>query len=182
MRVVSRLFDNYSDAVTVVTQLEAANLRPDREISLVANENATGRATETRTTDTETSGAGTGAGVGAVVGGGAALLAGLGMIAIPGIGPLVAAGWLATTLAGAGVGAATGGLLGALVGSGVSRDEAEVYEEGVRRGGTLVTVKADEADIPQVQAILDRQQAVDWRTRREEYVTSGWQPRADLRE
>jgi len=96
-------------------------------------------------------------------------------MAIPGIGPLVAAGWLATTLAGAGAGAVAGGLAGALTNAGVSREEAEVYEEGVRRGNTLVSVRADDADIARVEAILDRRQTTDWRVRRDEYAASGWQ-------
>jgi hypothetical protein len=45
MRTVSRLYDNYADAVTVVTELEGADLNSDRKISLVANENARGRDT-----------------------------------------------------------------------------------------------------------------------------------------
>ena len=46
MRTVSRVYDNYSDAVAVVTDLEAAtDLRPDRQISMIANENAHGRDT-----------------------------------------------------------------------------------------------------------------------------------------
>jgi hypothetical protein len=177
MRTISRLYDHYADAVAVVQELEAAPLRPDRAISLVANEKATGRDTTITTTETQPeSHAGTGAGIGAVVGGGVGLLTGLGLMAIPGIGPLVAAGWLATTLAGAAVGAGTGGLVGALVHSGVEREEAETYDEGVRRGSTLVSVQADESDVPAIEAILDRRAAVDWRSRRSEYETSGWKP------
>ena len=177
MRTVSRMYDNYADAVAVVTDLEAAtDLTPNRQISMIANENAHGRDTTVDTTRTETtSEAGPGAGIGAVVGGGVGLLTGLGLLAIPGVGPLVAAGWLATTLAGAATGAAAGGIVGALVKSGVPHEEAEVYEEGVRRGGTLVSVQADEADVPKVEAILDRRATADWRTRREQYTTSGWQ-------
>ena len=174
MRTVSRMYDNYADAVAVVTDLEAAtDLTPNRQISMIANENAHGRVTTVDTTRTETtSEAGPGAGIGAIVGGGVGLLTGLGLMAIPGVGPLVAAGWLATTLAGA----ATGGIVGALVKSGVPHEEAEVYEEGVRRGGTLVSVQADEVDVPKVEAILDRRVTADWRTRRDQYTTSGWQP------
>jgi hypothetical protein len=119
---VSRMYDSYSDAAAVVHDLEAADLKPDREISLVANEDARGRDTAVEPTRTETkTGTGTGAGVGATVGGVVGILTGLGIMAIPGIGPLVAAGWLATTLAGAGAGAVAGGLVGALTGAGVSR-------------------------------------------------------------
>ncbi len=177
MRTVSRMYDNYADAAAVVHELEAADLNPNREISLVANENARGRDTAVETTRTEPrSGTGTGAGIGATVGGVVGILTGLGIMAIPGIGPLVAAGWLATTLAGAGAGAVAGGLVGALTNAGVSRDEAEVYEEGVRRGNTLVSVRVDDADVPRVEAILDRRSTTDWRARRDEYTAGGWQP------
>jgi hypothetical protein len=177
MRTVSRMYDSYADAAAVVHDLESADLQPSREISLVANENAHGRDATTETTRTEPhSGTGTGAGIGATVGGVVGILTGLGIMAIPGIGPLVAAGWLATTLAGAGAGAVAGGLVGALTNAGVSRDEAEVYEEGVRRGSTLVSVRADETDIPSVEAILDRRPTANWRARRDEYTAAGWRP------
>ncbi len=66
-------------------------------------------------------------------------------LAIPGIGPIVAAGPLAATLAGAGVGAVAGGLIGGLTRAGVPEDEANVYAEAVRRGGALVTVRAEDS-------------------------------------
>src|SRR3954447_22168791 len=97
MRTISRMYDSYSDAAAVVQDLEAADLNPNREISLVANENARGRDTAVETGTEPQSAAGTGAGVGATVGGVVGILTGLGIMAIPGIGPLVAAGWLATT-------------------------------------------------------------------------------------
>ena len=64
MRTVSRMYDNYADAVAVVTDLEAAtDLTPNRQISMIANENAHGRDTTVDTTRTETtSEAGPGAG------------------------------------------------------------------------------------------------------------------------
>jgi hypothetical protein len=88
--------------------------------------------------DDRAEGAGKGAGIGAGLGGAAGLLAGLGLLAIPGLGPVFAAGWLAATAVGAAAGAATGGLVGALTEAGVSKEDAPLYAEGVRRGGTLV--------------------------------------------
>src|SRR5689334_20505196 len=177
MRTIARLYDHYGDAIGVVKELEAASLSPSSEISLVANENARGRDTTTETpTETRPRETGPGAAVGGTVGAVVGILTGLGLIAIPGVGPLVAAGWLATTLAGAGVGAVAGGLVGALTNAGVSREEAEVYEEGVRRGGTLVSVRAEDSDISRVEAILDRRATTDWRARRDEYTAAGWQP------
>jgi hypothetical protein len=172
------MYDNYSDAVATVHDLEEARI-PEHEISLVANADAHGRAsTDSRPAHETHSGAGaaTGAGIGAAVGGGVGLLAGIGSLAIPGIGPIVAAGWLVATLAGAGVGAASGGLIGALTGAGVSKDEAEVYDEGVRRGSSLVTVRVPAAEAGQVESILARRSSVDWQTRRSEYQAAGWTP------
>jgi hypothetical protein len=110
----------------------------------------------------------------ATVGGAVGLLAGFGLLAIPGIGPVVAAGWLVSTAAGAAAGGATGGLIGALTQAGVSEEDAHVYAEGVRRGGTLVTVRTPDGDRGRVEAILDRS-AVNIRDRGAAYRKSGWQ-------
>jgi hypothetical protein len=55
-------------------------------------------------------------------------------MAIPGVGPVVAAGWLVATLTGVAAGGAAGGVIGALTQSGVSKEDAEIYAEGLRRG------------------------------------------------
>ena len=128
-------------------------------------------------TDTpESKGAGTGATLGTLLGGGAGLLAGIGALAIPGVGPIVAAGWLVATLTGAGVGAAGGGLLGSLVGAGVPEEHAHVYAEGVRRGGTLVTVRADDSMASTIENVLNGRTtaAVDVTSRQADYQQTGW--------
>ena len=68
---------------------------------------------------------------------------------------LALAGVLITTVVGAVAGGAAGGLLGALKEAGHTDEEANVYAEGVRRGGTLVSVKAHDEELAQVQTILD---------------------------
>lgn len=193
-KTVTRLFDDHTSALAAVDDLERAGVDHDK-ISIVSN-NAdnwhhghkhaggapgTGGPLGDRNGDGENDvaeGAGKGATTGGLLGGGAGLLAGLGMLAIPGLGPVVAAGWLASTAVGAAVGAAaggaTGGLLGALKESGHSDDEANVYSEGVRRGGTLVSVKAHDDEIAKVQAILDGQRGVDAKVRGEAYRQAGW--------
>lgn len=78
-------------------------------------------------------------------------------MAIPGVGPVVAAGWLVAALTGAAVGGATGGLIGALSQqAGISDEEANLYAEGLRRGGALVSAKVDDGEAGRVQAIMDR--------------------------
>ncbi len=170
--VITRLFDSYEQASQAVADVEASGI-PHSDISLVAN-NSEGRHGTPTDTNHDTTGAGTGASLGTVVGGGAGLLAGLGMLAIPGVGPVVAAGWLVATALGAGVGAVSGGLLGSLMGAGVSESDAHVYAEGVRRGGTLVTVRAPDGRGPAVEAMLSQYAGVDARARGDEYRAGGW--------
>lgn len=174
---ISRLFDNYTSASQAVSDLRIAGIVDD-DISVVSNnsDNWFNKGTVDRDrdgTDDRAEGAGKGAGIGAGVGGAAGLLAGLGLMAIPGLGPVVAAGWLAATALGAAAGATAGGIIGALTQAGVSEEDAHVYAEGVRRGGTLVTVRVPEADRAKTEAILDRS-AVNTKQRADAYRKSGW--------
>lgn len=176
MRTITALFDTYDHAASAVRSLKDAGIS-SADISIVAN-NTIGDVQSADNIDAE-EGATAGAGVGAVAGGGAGLLAGLGTIAIPGIGPVIAGGWLLATavgaLAGAAVGGAAGGLLGALANAGVPEEEAHVYAEGIRRGGTLVSARADDARADSVAAILQNAAGVDLDRRRSDYLAEGWQ-------
>lgn len=174
---ISRLYDNYSDAQRAVTSLEAAGV-PHSDLSIVANNSDDWYSTDTKVdrdrdgVHDRAKGAATGAGVGAGLGGAAGLLAGLGLLAIPGLGPVVAAGWLASTALGAVAGGATGGVVGALTQAGVSQEEAPLYAEGVRRGGTLVSARVA-ADRARYEAILD-QSSVNLRDRSAAWQKAGW--------
>lgn len=193
-KTITRLFDSHTQALDAVSDLEARGIDHEK-ISLVSNNTdkwhdghkrvdgapGTGGPLGDRNGDGDNDvadGAGKGAATGGLIGGGAGLLAGLGMLAIPGLGPVVAAGWLAATAVGAAVGAAaggaTGGLLGALKEAGHSDEEANVYSEGVRRGGTLVSVKAHDDEIATVEGILNTRRGVDATARGEAYRQGGW--------
>ena len=175
---ISRLYDNYADAQRAVTSLEAAGV-PHADLSIVANNSDNWYGADKKVdrdrdgTDDRAEGAATGAGIGAGLGGAAGLLAGLGVLAIPGLGPVVAAGWLASTTLGAMAGAATGTIVGALTKAGVSEEEAPLYAEGVRRGGTLVSARVPEADRARFESILN-QSAVNIRERGAAWQRSGW--------
>lgn len=173
MRTNTKLFDNHGDAATAVRDLEAAGFSRD-EISLMGN-GAGGLPADGTAISTDAPGATeAGASVGTLVGGGVGLLAGLGALAIPGVGPIVAASWLVAMVTGAGAGAAAGGLIGSLTGAGVDEKEAHVYAEGVRRGGTLVSVRTDEARSAQAKEILERHASVDISAREADYRAGGW--------
>jgi hypothetical protein len=175
---ISRLYDSYADAQQAVRGLEAAGI-PHSDISIVANNSDNWYSADNKVDrdrdgiDDRAESAGKGAGIGAGIGGTAGLLAGLGLLAIPGLGPVVAAGWLAATAVGAAAGAATGGIVGALTEAGISKEDAHVYAEGVRRGGTLVSARVPDADRARLEAVLDRS-AVNLRDRSAAWQKSGW--------
>jgi hypothetical protein len=180
-KTISRLYNSHAEARAAVRDLEAAGLKHSDISILVSNaDNAYDEKTKSFPdrdldgTDDRAEGAAAGGGVGAAVGGAAGLLTGLGLIAIPGVGPVVAAGWLVATLTGAAAGGATGGIIGALSQqAGLSKEEAEVYSEGLRRGGAIVSAKVPDGDAARLQAVMDRS-AVAVTDRMAAYRKSGW--------
>jgi uncharacterized membrane protein len=177
-RTITALFDDYDAAVEAVSRLRQAGIT-DTDISLVSGSEKHRSSTRSNADDDTVSDAGKGAAIGGAIGGGAGLLAGLGMLAIPGLGPVVAAGWLASTLAGLAAGAATGGLVGTLVDAGLSEDEAHAYAEGIRRGGTMVTVRVDESLADPALDILDDEGTVNMDRRTAQWRNEGWSGRFD---
>lgn len=183
MQVITGLFDTYAHASEAVHALHDAGIRT-ADISLIANDPEGLPPEPDRVGD----GATAGAELGAVLGGAGGLLAGLGVLAIPGLGPVLAGGWLFAAAmgaaAGAGVGAATGGLIGALTGAGVPESDAHVYAESVRRGGALVTVRAEPDLAGTARDILRTANGVDIADRRRLYESEGWREfdPAELRE
>lgn len=177
MQIVTGMFDRAQEAEAALAALASAEIAPE-DISVVANTTQT----YYRRDDIENEaaqGAGTGAGLGAVLGGAGGLLAGLGTIAIPGLGPVIAGGWLLATavgaVAGAAVGGAAGSIVGALMQAGVPEQHAHIYAEGVRRGGTLITVRAGAGKVGIVEDILTKADRVDPDERRLRYEQEGWQ-------
>jgi hypothetical protein len=182
-KTITRVYDSYTAAESAVRALEAAGLS-DSNIGIVAS-NADGwhkpgggtvdpkHDKARHGNDDRAVGAAAGGGLGAVAGGTAGVLAGLGMLAIPGIGPVVAAGWLAAAATGVVAGGAAGGLLGALAGSGTSKENAELYMEAVRRGGSIVTARVPDEDVSRYAAILERT-AVDITQRAALWRNNGW--------
>ena len=189
-RTVTRLFNSHAEAIAAVSDLEREGFT-QAEISLVANNAGGWRAGHAQPLADATrsdghihaeshaaEGAGQGATTGGLLGAGGGLLAGLGLLAIPGLGPVVAAGWLVTTamgaVAGAAIGGAAGGLLGALRDVGHTEEEAHVFAEGVRRGGSLVSVRAADDRASQVEQILARNAGVEAADRGRAYREEGW--------
>lgn len=171
MSTHTRLYDTWAEAMTVVDRLRVARI-PNDDISVISPESDENRVSD----GAEATAAGSG--IGAVLGGGAGALAGVGMLAIPGLGPIVATGWFVSTLAGLAAGAVAGGVAGgivdALTSSGLTTEEAQVYAEAIRRGGTMVTVRVDDEQDALVEGLLDETPPVNLTEREQLYRDSGW--------
>lgn len=164
--IISRLYKDYAAAQVAVKALKDAGVADD-DISIIAN-NAD------KWFDPDfVSAAGKGAAVGAGFGGVGGLLAGLGLLAIPGLGPIVAAGWLAAAAAGACAVGAAGGVIGMLAEAGVATNEAEVYAESIRRGGSLVSARVPDDRKADFEAVLDPS-AENIDERRTALKSAGW--------
>ncbi len=122
-----------------------------------------------------TSSAASGAVTGGVIGGVAGLALAFTSLTIPVLGPIIAAGPIVAALTGAGVGAVAGGLIGGLTDIGVNDEDAQYYAESVRRGGALVTVRAEDMRADEVTRVMQRHGAIDINKRAETWRSSGWE-------
>jgi hypothetical protein len=154
-----------------IEALKDAGFRSD-DIGLLMQDRERAREMAEETGTKAGEGAATGALAGGVLGGLAGWLVGIGALAIPGFGPFIAAGALGTALTGAAIGAGVGAVAGALIGMGIPEDEAHWYEQEVKGGRTLVTVKAD-GRYAEAQALLRRHGAYDVETGAQTMGTAG---------
>lgn len=180
-KTVAGLFERWDEAESVVSELMDRGFAPD-SINVIAGgeaESAAGEAGEPRG---KGYGAATGAVTGGAIGGVAGLVAAAAGLTLPGIGPILVTGPIAAVLAGTGVGAVAGGLIGALTGMGVSEEEAHSYAEGLRRGGTLVTVQTDESSAQEAADILYEHGAMDMERLTDQWRKEGWTGESDAGE
>jgi hypothetical protein len=180
---ICRLYDSYADASRVVLALEAAGVPPSEASLISNNSDAWYKAAKSENViplwkkgaSSETASKVEGAAIGAAIGATAATAASLvTMLALPGVGAVVGAGWLAATLGSMAIGGVTGGLLGALTNAGISEEDAHVFVEGVRRGGTLVVARVSQSEVAKIEEMMN-QCAVKLSERGELYRKGGWQ-------
>ena len=174
MKTVVGLFDDFAQARSAAVELERMGVSHN-DISVLANNESGAHGANNAPVNQGMGHAVTkDAGVGAEIGGVLGLLAGLSLFAIPGLGFLAGAGWLAGMFTGAGIGAVAGGLVGVLASVGVPATDAAYYNEGVRRGGTLVAVRADDASANNVAQALNSHGAVNIEERASTYRSEGF--------
>ena len=151
-KVVVGIFNDRSQAEEALQELKSYGY--EKEISLVARDESDQEAGEKSMGGQDLS---EGTFAGGAVGGIAGLLAGVGALLIPGIGPIVAAGPIAATL----TGMVTGGIAGGLIDLGLPEERGEFFEEQVRRGGILVSMKSDDDKVKESASVLRRHGAHD---------------------
>ncbi|AQS58215.1 hypothetical protein [Desulforamulus ferrireducens] len=147
MKTITGFFSSQERAERAITELR--NQGFDKDISLVAkdqNQKASSRTSNFTGGDSVADGATSGAAIGGMAG----LAVGVGALAIPGLGPLVAAGPIAALLSGA----ATGGIAGGLVDYGIPAEKGREFEDRIKQGKMLVSVKADDSKADQASQIL----------------------------
>ena len=175
-KTVVGLFDDRAAAQAAVRELLAGGF-PQEQISVVSKK-ADGKGVEVEYVEEDgreqIEDMAKGAGKGAAIGGAAGLLLSLTALAIPGIGPVLAAGPLVALIAGAGVGATAGGLVSGLTRLGLDDEEAHTYAEGLRRGGTLVSVNSDDEHADRAVAVMKQGGAVEIDKRAAEWREQGW--------
>jgi hypothetical protein len=146
--LVTGLFYDYAKASSAIDDLHRRGFARE-DLCVLMTEGDAQRAREFRADETgtkATEGVGVGSAVGGTVGAVLAAIAAVGTtLAFPGLG-LIVAGPLAAAVAGAGAGGAVGGLVGGLVGVGIPKSRAELYEEGLKKGGVVVGVYARSGD------------------------------------
>jgi hypothetical protein len=145
MKNVAGIFNSKIVADNAVSELLDAGFAKD-DISLLMSDKT--RNEIFSSTDDEADRAAKGGVTGAVIGGAlGALIAGLvaaGSIVTSG-GVLLVAGPIVAALAGAGAGGTAGGIAGALISAGFAADEANRYDDEIKRGKAIVLVHARDA-------------------------------------
>ncbi len=175
-RILAGLYDNYEDAQTTAKDLEAASV-PYEDISILTNA-SDGHAGVIDTPPGGEDGAKVGAATGTLVG------AGVGLLPASACSPFRRSGrsrspagsWRPSPApASARASAARrAGLVGSLVEAGITKDEAHFYAEAVRRGGTVLLVKADDDRVSIIDAVLRQNSPVERSVREQTYRAGGW--------
>ncbi|WP_207744361.1 hypothetical protein [Desulfallas sp. Bu1-1] len=153
MKTVLGTFPSRDQAEKAVGELRGKGF--DRDISVVARDEGERQKNQFTTMGTDNVADGTA--TGGVIGGLAGLAVGAGALAIPGIGPLIAAGPIAGLLSGA----ATGGIAGGLIDWGIPQERGKFYEEKVKQGNILVSVRTSANRINDAADTLRRNGARD---------------------
>lgn len=178
-QIIAAVFPDLESAHHAVHDLQAYGVPLDR-VSILSHQSLEQVVEHTQSqsaADEGPDGIGQGVAMGAAGGAVAGAVVSLALAAVPGIGWILAAGPLLSVLStaaiGAGAGAAAGGLNAALSAQGLG-DDADVFVEAVRRGGTVVMLEAASSDCDDIERIMGRHDLVDIDLAVERWREQGW--------
>lgn len=165
-KTVVGIFNSQSEAEKAARLVKDAGLRTS-DISIIAKQDDTTEATIPRGGGAGATGIATnpnaamgrtgindnvsdGVVTGGVLGGLAGLLVGAGTMVVPGLGIVAAAGPITGLLSGA----VTGGIVGGLVDLGIPEARGRQYENEIKQGKILWSMRTDENKVDEIQSIL----------------------------
>jgi hypothetical protein len=168
-KTIVALLDSREQAVKAVDELTKRGFHPE-DVSII-----TGSPEQAKILDD--------AAKGMLLGSVAGFLLGAATLMIPGLGLMLVAGPIGPLLAGTALGAAAGGVIGALKSKGIPEEDAQFYAEGLRRGVTLLVVRAKNEPMAAVaEEVMKKYGAVDIRERREQWKREGWNGRFEAKD
>jgi hypothetical protein len=182
-KTVVALYDHYADAKAATAAIIQAGASADRIAHLANDSNGDHPALSinpayareqfdedsTRQSRFITLGE-VGIGLGGILG----FLAYISPVEIPGIAAMAAHGaWVPVAVL-AVIGGAIGVVIGLLTDHGVSGKDAELYTEGLKRGGTLITTVVDESIAGKIAEALKGHSAVRVEERPGDWSAEGW--------
>lgn len=148
------LFTDSEAAGKAVAELKQMDYTDD--ISIVAQRDDEDTPDTHQIKEDPTEGTVAGAAVGGLTGALAGIIAALSTVAVPGVGIFVVGGPLLATwgITGGAIGALTGGLVGALVDLGIPEETAKLYEDRIKQGEVLVSVRAENESAEKIQQTM----------------------------
>ncbi len=157
-KTVAGLYQRFQEAERVMYALTDAGFEQD-EISLITNdEDVMSHFYENIEYEDVSDSVSSAAKMGSTLGGVGTLFA---VQFIPGMGTVAALGALMVAFGGAAIGGVAGGIVGGLLNLNIPQEQADYYADGVRLGGTLITLQTDEARVEEAVAIMRRYDIAD---------------------
>lgn len=152
-KTIVGIFDNHSSAENAASQIKESGFSTE-DISILAKQQSNsqeGQLTGTKTSsDATNDNISDGVVTGTVLGGLAGLLIGIGTVMIPGLGVIAAAGPIVGLLSGA----VTGGVVGGLVDLGIPEEHGKQYENDIKSGKILLSMKTDDENTERISSII----------------------------
>lgn len=162
-RTIVGFFDNYSSAESAANQIKQNGFETN-DISILAKDSDDESPESFHNSSSDSSpihdNISDGVVSGTVLGSLAGLLVGIGTVVVPGLGVIAAAGPIVGLISGA----VTGGVVGGLVDLGIPEDDSMAYENEIKNGRILLSMRCEDDSISNISEILRNSGAINIKT------------------